>query len=128
MSYREYANLYYGIFMNHSKARNDQAIIWSRPVDSYKNDLYWKFSPRYVSFSGWVGDQDPTFGGLIDAMNNMLHSAWAKYVSFGSDTGGYRCCGSSNKEQGRTRELLLRWAQLNSLMGLFENGGDNEHR
>jgi hypothetical protein len=64
---------------------------------------------------------DPTFGGLLDAMNNMLHSAWANYVSFGSDTGGYRCCGSVNKVQGRTREVLLRWAQLNSLMGLFEN-------
>merc|ERR1711964_507718 len=57
----------------------------------------------------------------------MLHSAWAGYVSFGSDTGGYRCCGSSNKQLGRTRDLLLRWTQLNALMGLFENGGDNVH-
>ncbi len=77
-------------------------------------------------------------------MNNMLRSAWANAVSFGSDTGGYRCCGSTDKVQnrrrflfvsfsfvqkhGRTREVLLRWAQLNSCMGLFENGGDNEHR
>ena len=99
VSYREYADLYYGTFMNHSRLRNSEAIIWSRPVDSFKNELYWKFSPRAVSFSGWVGDQDPTFAGLLDAMNNMLHSAWANYISFGSDTGGYRCCGSSNKAQ-----------------------------
>ncbi len=70
-----------------------------------------------------MGDQDPTFGGLEDALNNLLRSAWAGYVSFGSDTGGYRCCGSPDRTRGRTRELLLRWAQLNALMGLFENGG-----
>ncbi len=58
-----------------------------------------------------------------DALNNLLRSAWAGYVSFGSDTGGYRCCGSPDKTHGRTRELLLRWAQMNALMGLFENGG-----
>ncbi len=92
-------------------------------MDSYYNDVYWKFAPRYAVFSGWVGDQDPTLAGLHDAMNNMLHSAWANYVSFGSDTGGYR---GSKPPQGRTRETLLRWAQVNSLMGLFENGGDNE--
>jgi alpha-glucosidase (family GH31 glycosyl hydrolase) len=91
-------------------------------VDSLNNWVYLRFSPRSVSFSGWVGDQDPTFAGLKDALNNMLRSAWAGCVSFGSDTGGYRCCGSSDP-RGRTRELLLRWAQLNALMGLFENGG-----
>lgn len=127
VSYREYADLYYGTFLNHSRAVNPYAIMWSRPVDSWNNHLYWHFSPRYASFSGWVGDQNPTFDGLVDALNNMLHSAWAGYVSFGSDTGGYRCCPSSDP-RGRTRELLLRWAQLNSFMGLFENGGDNEHR
>ena len=113
-------------------------------MDSWNNYVYWDFSPRYVSFSGWVGDQvkqtnylfsilffifllqNPNFGGLVDAMNNLLHSAWANYVSFGSDTGGYRSGGEHGL--GRTRDELLRWAQLNSLMGLFENGGDNEHR
>lgn len=100
----------------------------ARPVDSWNNNLYWDFAPRYVSFSGWVGDQDPDFGGLTDAMNNMMQSAWAKYVSFGSDTGGYRQNVTNNGPQGRTQELFLRWAQLNSLMGFFENGGENEHR
>jgi hypothetical protein len=71
--------------------------VWSRPVDSFANWIYLDLSPRYVTFSGWVGDQDPTFDGLLDALNNMLRSAWAKAVSFGSDTGGYRCCGSTDK-------------------------------
>lgn len=32
--YREYADLYYGTFFNHSRTRNPNAIIWSRPVVS----------------------------------------------------------------------------------------------
>jgi len=81
----------------------------SRPVDSF-GDIYISFSPRDVVFSGWVGDQDPTFEGLENALRNMFHSAWRNYVGFGSDIGGYRCCG--NGTLGRTTELLLRWAQV----------------
>lgn len=33
-------------------------------MDSLNNWIYRRFSPRSVSFSGWVGDQDPTFAGL----------------------------------------------------------------
>jgi hypothetical protein len=128
VTYREYADLYYGTFLNHSRTRNANAIIWSRPVDSFANWAYLKFSPRYATFSGWVGeskenrenticlihflkkgDQDPTFGGLLDAMNNMLRSAWANAVSFGSDTGGYRCCGSTDKVK-----FVCSWLALKS--------------
>jgi hypothetical protein len=28
----------------------------------------------------------------------------------------------------RTKDLLIRWAQLNAFMPHFENGGDNQHR
>lgn len=125
--YRQYADYYYGHTFNYSQSKNPYALIMARPVDSWDNTLYWRFAPRYVSFSGWVGDEDPNFSGLVEAMNNMLQSAWANYVSFGSDTGGYRS-GPSPSPLGRTRETLLRWAQLNALMGFFENGGDNEHR
>lgn len=44
-----------------------------------------------------------------------------KYANFGSDTGGYR-------SGARTAEVLLRWAQVNAFLPLFENGGDGEHR
>jgi hypothetical protein len=77
-------------------------------------------------FSGWVGDNDPTFDGLEWALNDILHSAWANYLNFGSDTGGYR--GSGPAPLGRTKELLIRWSQLSAFCPLFENGGDNEHR
>lgn len=52
--------------------------------------VYLGFSPRNVVFSGWVGDQDPTFEGLRQALLRYLQSAWAGYVGYGSDIGGYR--------------------------------------
>ena len=58
----------------------------SRPVDSY-GPIYWSFSPHYVMFSGWVGDQDPDFSGLQRALQNMFHSAWRNYTNYGSDIG-----------------------------------------
>lgn len=72
-----------------------------RPVDSL-GPLYLEFAPRDVVWSGWVGDQDPTFEGLmngeiiyfvvswLEALMNIFHSAWNNYVNFGSDIGGYR--------------------------------------
>lgn len=79
----------------------------SRPVDGVPMTGglkgLMKFSPKYVMFSGWVGDQDPTFAGLKDAMTNIIWSAWYNYTNFGSDIGGYR----GGK---RTGELLIRWA------------------
>jgi alpha-glucosidase len=73
----------------------------------------------------WVGDQDPTFDGLQDALRNMFHSAWRNYVNFGSDIGGYR---TGPGPLGRTKELFLRWAQLGAFVPLMENGGNKEHR
>lgn len=43
ISYREYADLYYGTFLNHSRTRNPYAIVWSRPVDSFANWIYLRF-------------------------------------------------------------------------------------
>jgi|LauGreDrversion4_2_1035121.scaffolds.fasta_scaffold262388_2 alpha-glucosidase (family GH31 glycosyl hydrolase) len=78
------------------------------------------FSPKYVMFSGWVGDQDPTFDGLKNALANMFWSSWYNYTNFGSDIAGYR--GGS-----RTPELLIRWAQVGAFSPLMENGGENSH-
>ena len=89
--------------------RGPSALIWSRPVDSYPIALnisaFLRFSPPYVLFSGWVGDQDPDFAGLRDALVNIYESAWQNYTNFASDTGGYR-------SGSRTSELFLRWAQV----------------
>jgi len=95
----------------------------SRPVDSF-DFVYLDFSPHDVMFSGWVGDQDPTFDGMQVALKNMFHSAWRNYLNFGSDTAGYR----SPSGTIRTKELLIRWAQMSAFCPLFENGGTGEHR
>ena len=39
--------------------------------------IYLDFSPRYVMFSGWVGDDDPTLKGMESALKSYLQSAWA---------------------------------------------------
>ena len=126
VTYRDYADWYYGHTFNYTRAVNgDHCLIWSRPVDSYPIGLnlsaFLTFSPPYVMASGWVGDQDPTFYGLQMALINILESAWQSYANFGSDTGGYR-------SGSRTAEVLIRWAQVNAFLPLFENGGGDEHR
>ena len=154
--------------------------------------IFLDFSPQRVMYSGWVGDNDPNFGGLEDALKSYLQSAWASksssvcvgthmtlyivsghlqpacvhklkslsfvskhvcavvvlwlilaehlyciksinitislckdYANFGSDIGGYR---TGPGTLGRTKELLIRWAQLGAFSPLMENGGNKEHR
>ena len=126
LTFAEYSSFYYGHTLNFSRSLVPDALIWSRPVDSFpiskalNLSAFLEYSPRYVMFSGWVGDQDPTFYGLKDALINIFESAWRNYTNYGSDTGGYR---SGN----RTRELFCRWAQLNAFLPLFENGGNGDH-
>eukprot|EP00002_Diphylleia_rotans_P010054 TRINITY_DN2044_c0_g1_i1.p1 TRINITY_DN2044_c0_g1~~TRINITY_DN2044_c0_g1_i1.p1 ORF type:complete len:516 (-),score=63.40 TRINITY_DN2044_c0_g1_i1:877-2424(-) len=116
-----YAEFYYADFYNYTNVvKGDrQALIMSRPVDTGHS-----FSPYYVMFSGWVGDQESDFGGLKKALTNMLQSAFRNYLNFGSDIAGYR----SSDTIPRTKELLLRWTQLSAFNPLMENGGSGEHR
>ena len=46
-------------------------------------------------------------------------------MNFGSDIAGYW---SGEGKLGRTKELLIRWAQLGAFSPLMENGGNKEHR
>ena len=126
LTFAAYSNYYYGHTLNFSRSLVPDALIWSRPVDSFpiskglNISAFLEYSPKNVMFSGWVGDQDPTFYGLKDALINIFESAWQNYTNFGSDTGGYRT-------GNRTRELFLRWSQLNAFLPLFENGGNGDH-
>lgn len=135
---RTYADLYYRDFLYHTREkRGSDALIMARPVDSFefnilkKIDLYFKFAPHDTMFSGWVGDQDPDFEGLKQALRNMFHSAWNNYANYGSDIGGYRSYKGEDplgKKLGRTKSLFIRWTQMAAFTSLMENGGDNEHR
>jgi alpha-glucosidase (family GH31 glycosyl hydrolase) len=61
----------------------------SRPVDVLGDIWFWKYSPKYVMFMGWVGDQGNNVKGFKKAMTNIIHSATAGYLNFGYDIGGY---------------------------------------
>ncbi len=124
MDEQTYAHLYYGDYFNYTRTRNDVGLIMSRPVDGAAKEIYLEYSPRYVMYSGWVGDQDDTFDGLKAALKNYFHSSWStqNYSNFGSDIGGY------DVSVPRTKEILIRWAQLGSMSPLMENGGGGEHR
>jgi alpha-glucosidase (family GH31 glycosyl hydrolase) len=61
MSLPEYQDLYYGDFYNYTLSKNPDGLIMSRPVDSFQVSkgqisAFLPFSPKYVMFSGWVGD------------------------------------------------------------------------
>lgn len=101
------------IFFYYTRTKNPTSLILARPVDSYNEWIFLNFAPHDVMFSGWVGDQDPTFDGLKNALINMFHSAWNNYLNFGSDTGGYR--GGT-----RTKEVFIRWSQMSTFCPLFE--------
>ena len=107
ISLSQYQDFYYGDFYNYTKSKNPDGLIMSRPVDGVPvadgMKAFVTFSPKYVMFSGWVGDQDATFFGLRDALSNIFWSAWNNYTNYGSDIGGYR-------KGERTGELLIRWA------------------
>lgn len=68
----------------------------SRAVDSMIGDYFINFSPKYLMFSGWVGDQQGGYLGMKRAILNMFHSAWNNYLNFGCDIGGYD--GAANKQ------------------------------
>lgn len=125
----EYSNHYYGDFFNYTRKKNPEGLIMARPSDSFKIEnpftnssyVFLNYAPKYVMFSGWVGDQPSTFEGFKSAVWDVIHSAWNGYLNFGFDIGGY-----INKH--RTKEVLIRWAQLGAFVPFMENGGLGEHR
>ncbi|MCA9771178.1 MAG: hypothetical protein KC466_02140 [Myxococcales bacterium] len=118
-----YSDLVYRDFFEYTRARRGPATaITARPFDSLFGLIGLFFAPRDVNFAGWVGDQDNTFPGLRNALTNMLTSADAGYVNFGSDIGGFRSPDAPSKE------VFLRWAQLGAFSPIMENGGGGEHR
>ena len=120
----QYSDLYYRDFLNYTRQQNGPStIILSRPVDSYEGAIYWPFTPRDVLVAGWTGDHDPDWHGLQHGLLNMLASGEANYVNFGSEIGGFR-----SGQATRTKELLIRWAQMSAYCAIYINGGNGEHR
>jgi alpha-D-xyloside xylohydrolase len=137
ISRRAYGDAYYRDFYEYTRSKlgNDR-IITGRPIDTYGYDTdlvgttaldQAMFAPRDVNLAGWVGDQDATFPGLKAALLNMYFSAREAYLAFGSDIGGYREDDTARPLM-RTKQVLIRWAQLGALSPIMENGGAGEHR
>lgn len=127
----EYSHAYYRLHFEYTReVLGDDRVITARPIDNYGiADIGGEtvaFAPTDISYCAWVGDQDGTFEGLVYALNNMYHSSEMGYLSHGSDIGGYRT--DNNYNNGRSKQLFIRWAQLGAFSGLMENGGGGEHR
>lgn len=126
----EYSSAYYSDFFYYTRKKlGKDRIIFARPADNYGTgvgiDLI-RFAPWEVNLAGWVGDQEATFEGMKNALNNMLWSSRYHYFAFGSDIGGY--LEDENFPQGRSKTLFIRWAQLGTFSPIMENGGGGEHR
>lgn len=93
----------------------------ARPTDTFSTYTSWNYAPKYVMFSGWVGDQDSSADGFRKAMYNILKSAWNGYLNFGFDIGGYR-------GQNISKSIFLRWVQVGALVPFMENGGNGKHQ
>jgi alpha-D-xyloside xylohydrolase len=127
----QYSHAYYRLFHDYTRQQlgNDRANM-SRPVDNYGYTFITDpnlvaFTPRDIGFACWVGDQDATFDGMKNALNNMYQSDINNYLVVGSDIGGYR---EEPVPGGRDKDLFIRWAQLGAFSPLMENGGGGEHR
>lgn len=116
----EYGHHYYGDFFNYTNKKRPSSLIMSRPSDFYYY-VKWDYSPKYVMFSGWVGDQDSSAEGFRSAMSGVLLSAWAGYLNFAFDIGGYR-------GQNITKAVFIRWMQTGALLPFMENGGNGRHQ
>jgi alpha-glucosidase (family GH31 glycosyl hydrolase) len=112
---REYGDAYYRAFYRYVAERNPDAVTFARAIDSGTS-----YAPVDVNPAAWVGDQNPNWAGLREAINDVLASANAGYAVVGPDIGGYR----SGERSGR---LFIRWAQFGALVPLMENGGRGEH-
>jgi hypothetical protein len=94
LTYRDYANYYYRDFFYYTREkRGDVGLIMSRPVDCQLDriaSICTPYSPHDVVLSGWMGDDDNTFNGLLGCMKKVIYSAWDGYTNYGCDIGGYR--------------------------------------
>jgi hypothetical protein len=86
----EYSHAYYRDFHDYTRAQlGDDRILTARPCDNYGFGLggdVVAFSPVDITWSGWVGDQDATFEGLVAALDNFYVSAEYGYVATATRT------------------------------------------
>lgn len=139
--------MYHDAFDYGRKVRGFDFATMFRPVDSIGPSVLQSFGPQDISFASWVGDHAISFSGLRESLSNALHSARRGYINIGTSIGGAATALTSGLDDSallpadvealtavepaalnvtrclRHSELFLRWAQLGSVMAIFENGG-----
>ena len=120
---REYMNLYYRDTYEYTLKRNPDAVVLVRGAD-FSLNFPEGFAPLDAAPLCWAGDQSHSWGkrGLLEALDNVLHSARLGYPAMGSDIGGYY------GEAAVSKRLFIRWAQFGCFCPLMLNGGTGEHR
>lgn len=132
----QYAADYYADFFHYSREHtgrpmvimargieqfNEHTLSLPSWVNPFRAGLDLKYAAVEDSFMTWMGDQDPTWGGMRDAFIDFRLSADAGYLVPGFDIAGYR-------DGKPDKELFLRWAQWGAFAPFMENGGVAEHR
>ena len=93
--------------MRESKDIHHWLITSAFPCISLGDVLYLDFSPRRVVLAGWVGDQDPTFKGLENALKRYLKSAWAGNTTNNNNNNNNKSCYSQKCIFYGSKALLL---------------------
>lgn len=84
-------------------------------------------SPQYSSLF-WLGDQMVTwdkYDGIKTAVTGLLSSGMSGYAFNHSDIGGYTAITDFPLDHKRSKELLLRWIELNAFTAIFRTHEGN---
>lgn len=99
--------------------KEGQIIFFTRAGYSYSN--------RYSTMF-WEGDQMVSFGmndGLASAITGLISGGVSGIAFNHSDIGGYTTINNPLKNYHRTRELLLRWAEMSAFTLTFRSHEGN---
>ena len=91
--------------MRESKDIHHWLITSAFPCISLGDVLYLDYSPRRVVLAGWVGDQDPTFKGLENALKRYLKSAWAGNTTNNNNNN------NNNNKSCYSQKCIFLWEQ-----------------
>lgn len=87
-------------------------------------------SPRYSTLF-WLGDQLTSWDrhdGIKSALTGMLSSGLSGYSLQHSDTGGYTAVEHPLARHRRSRELLMRWTEMNAFTAVLRTHEGNRPR
>lgn len=88
----------------------------------------YRSSPRHTTLN-WLGDQLVTWDardGMKTAVTGLLSSGLSGFTFNHSDIGGYTTFSRPFLKYNRSRELLMRWAELNAFTTIYRTHEGNQ--